>query len=385
MAWAGQCSDTCAMIHSHKQADLGPGRACLRIAVMSPAGCLGSPGCRLLHMQQHRACEHYGNAIRQEKGVARKPAKQASSTTPPKTVADAAARGLRLREQHGRGGTAIGVARARDLSARKSLSTQTIRRMHAYFARHSVDKTGKGWADRSAPSAGYIAWLLWGGDAGQRWAVRQYQRLEEAASAKTPAGKRASATTTAAAHASAADKRTPKKAARKKAVAKKATGTSPARKPSATRAATKKTSAGNAATRKSAPSAGARKATGKKAVKKAVKKTAARKSPAKKAASTKKAVNKTVARRTAAGKSASTRGAAKKGTNKTSAPWKRPNPKSRSRSGLLSPAQKAQARQRAKAAGRPYPNLVDNMAVAGKGSAAKRASGSGAAKKAGKR
>ncbi|MBB6259446.1 hypothetical protein FHT05_004100 [Xanthomonas arboricola] len=337
-------------------------------------------------MQQHRACEHYGNAIRQEKGVARKPAKQASSTTPPKTVADAAARGLRLREQHGRGGTAIGVARARDLSARKSLSTQTIRRMHAYFARHSVDKTGRGWADRSAPSAGYIAWLLWGGDAGQRWAARQYQRLEEAASAKTPAGKRASATTTAAAHVSAADKRTPKKAARKKAVAKKAvakkaTGTSPARKPSATQAATKKTSAGNAATRKSAPSAGARKAT----VKKAVKKTAARKSPAKKAASTKKAVNKTVARRTAAGKSASTRGAAKKGTSKTSAPWKRPNPKSRSRSAPLSPAQKTQARQRAKAAGRPYPNLVDNMAVAGKGSAAKRASGSDAAKKAGKR
>ncbi|MCC8555340.1 DNA-binding protein [Xanthomonas hortorum] len=335
-------------------------------------------------MQQHLACEHYGNAIRQEKGVARKPAKQASSTTPPKTVADAAARGLRLREQHGRGGTAIGVARARDLSARKSLSTQTIRRMHAYFARHSVDKTGKGWADRSAPSAGYIAWLLWGGDAGQRWAARQYQRLEEAASAKTPAGKRASATTTAAAHAGAADKRTPKKTARKKAVAKKATGTSPARKPSATRAATKKTSAASAATRKAAPSAGARKATGKKAVKKAVKKTAARKSPAKKAASTKKAVNKTVARRTAAGKSASTRRAAKKGTSKTSAPWKRPNPKSRSRSAPLSPAQKTQARQRAKAAGRPYPNLVDNMAVAGKGSAAKRASGSGAAKKAGK-
>ncbi|WP_206215764.1 hypothetical protein, partial [Pseudomonas viridiflava] len=61
------------------------------------------------------------------------------NTTPPKTVANAAARGLRLREQHGRGGTAIGVARARDLSAQKQLSAQTIRRMHAYFARHSVD------------------------------------------------------------------------------------------------------------------------------------------------------------------------------------------------------------------------------------------------------
>lgn len=101
------------------------------------------------------------------------------NTTPPKTVANAAARGLRLREQHGRGGTAIGVARARDLSIQKQLSAQTIRRMHAYFARHSVDKTGKGWADRTKPSAGYIAWLLWGCDAGQRWAERLHARLQE--------------------------------------------------------------------------------------------------------------------------------------------------------------------------------------------------------------
>ncbi|MCC8469334.1 hypothetical protein [Xanthomonas phaseoli] len=45
-----------------------------------------------------------------------------SATTPPKSVAAAAARGLRLRAQHGRGGTAVGVARARDLSAQTSLS-----------------------------------------------------------------------------------------------------------------------------------------------------------------------------------------------------------------------------------------------------------------------
>jgi hypothetical protein len=42
--------------------------------------------------------------------------------------------------------------------------------------------------------------------------------------------------------------------------------------------------------------------------------------------------------------------------------WDKPNPKKKSKS--LSPAQKAKAKARAKAAGRPYPNLVDNMAVA---------------------
>jgi hypothetical protein len=43
-------------------------------------------------------------------------------------------------------------------------------------------------------------------------------------------------------------------------------------------------------------------------------------------------------------------------------PWKRKNRKKRSTS--LSPKQKSAARARARAAGRKYPNLVDNMAVA---------------------
>lgn len=41
--------------------------------------------------------------------------------------------------------------------------------------------------------------------------------------------------------------------------------------------------------------------------------------------------------------------------------WKKPNPKKISKK--LSPAQIAKARARAKAAGRRYPNLVDNAAV----------------------
>lgn len=41
--------------------------------------------------------------------------------------------------------------------------------------------------------------------------------------------------------------------------------------------------------------------------------------------------------------------------------WDKKNPKKKSKT--LTPAQKAAARARAKAAGRPYPNLVDNAAV----------------------
>jgi hypothetical protein len=44
--------------------------------------------------------------------------------------------------------------------------------------------------------------------------------------------------------------------------------------------------------------------------------------------------------------------------------WDKENPKKKSKK--LTPAQKSAAKARAKKAGRPYPNLVDNAAVAKK-------------------
>jgi hypothetical protein len=49
------------------------------------------------------------------------------------------------------------------------------------------------------------------------------------------------------------------------------------------------------------------------------------------------------------------------------APWKRANPKKKAAREHLSPTQKAAAKRRASEAGRPYPNLVDNMAVSSRG------------------
>lgn len=46
------------------------------------------------------------------------------------------------------------------------------------------------------------------------------------------------------------------------------------------------------------------------------------------------------------------------------APWKRDNPRKRTK--RLSPKEKATAKARARRAGRAYPNLVDNMRVAAK-------------------
>ena len=41
--------------------------------------------------------------------------------------------------------------------------------------------------------------------------------------------------------------------------------------------------------------------------------------------------------------------------------WDKPRPTSLGKSKKLSPAKKAKAKASAKAAGRPYPNLIDNM------------------------
>ncbi len=46
--------------------------------------------------------------------------------------------------------------------------------------------------------------------------------------------------------------------------------------------------------------------------------------------------------------------------------WDKPRPKGLGASKALTPAKKAAAKKSAKAAGRPYPNLVDNMRMAKK-------------------
>lgn len=94
---------------------------------------------------------------------------------PTAAVAKQAAKGLELREKFKRGGTEIGVARARDLQNQRELSVDTVKRMKSYFARHNVDKRAKNFGDDDNPSPGYIAWLLWGGDEGRDWA---FSKLE---------------------------------------------------------------------------------------------------------------------------------------------------------------------------------------------------------------
>ena len=88
---------------------------------------------------------------------------------PPAAVAACARRGLELRRRFRRGGTEVGVARAEQLIARRPISARDIKSMYSYFARHAVDRRAARWGDEDDPSAGYVAWLLWGGDEGRAW------------------------------------------------------------------------------------------------------------------------------------------------------------------------------------------------------------------------
>lgn len=118
---------------------------------------------------------------------------------PPKSVADAAARGLELRQkakkshkgglttgQAKKEGVGSGVQRAVNLKNRDTMSPASVRRMLRFFMRHEknikVDPGKTPQTDR-----GYIAGQLWAGNPGYAWArkiVRQMDAADEKAKKK---------------------------------------------------------------------------------------------------------------------------------------------------------------------------------------------------------
>lgn len=103
----------------------------------------------------------------------------ADSYKPPQGVRSAAARGLALREKWKRGGLSSseasdegvgsGVQRAVNLKNGDSISLDTIKRMSSFFARHEKNYQPDKKEKDGGPTAGTIAWLLWGGSAGKSW------------------------------------------------------------------------------------------------------------------------------------------------------------------------------------------------------------------------
>ena len=90
----------------------------------------------------------------------------------PEGVQNEAKKALEWRKEHKRGGTPVGLNTARTLAKGGQIGIEKLRHIAKYFPRHEVDKKGKGWApgQDNFPSNGRIAWALWGGDVGRRWA-----------------------------------------------------------------------------------------------------------------------------------------------------------------------------------------------------------------------
>ena len=112
------------------------------------------------------------------------------NTVPTDAMATEAQRGLNWRREFKRGGTEVGVARANQLINKENLSTDTVKRMFSYFSRHEVDKQGQGFKKGSEgyPSAGRIAWALWGGDAGFGWSRKVRNQIQNELDGKAEAG-----------------------------------------------------------------------------------------------------------------------------------------------------------------------------------------------------
>jgi hypothetical protein len=103
----------------------------------------------------------------------------AETYKPTEGMASAARRALAWKEEGKAGGTLVGMARANQLKDREPLSASTVLRMHSFFSRHEVDKRATGFSsgEEGFPSAGRVAWDLWGGDGGQTWASQKRDQI----------------------------------------------------------------------------------------------------------------------------------------------------------------------------------------------------------------
>ena len=98
--------------------------------------------------------------------------------TPTQGMIDEAKKGKEWREEFGRGGTEVGLKTA-NMIISNSLSADRVTRMYSYLQRHEVDKQGEGFSpdEDGFPSAGRIAWALWGGDAAVKWSERKRNEI----------------------------------------------------------------------------------------------------------------------------------------------------------------------------------------------------------------
>ena len=113
---------------------------------------------------------------------------KAKSFKTTEAMKNAARRGLELRKKWNRGGldtrqanaegVGSGVARASDI-IQGSLSLDSVKRMHAFFSRHEKNYNPSKRELDGGPTAGTIAWYLWGGSSARAWSSAILRREEK--------------------------------------------------------------------------------------------------------------------------------------------------------------------------------------------------------------
>lgn len=91
-------------------------------------------------------------------------------------MANAAKRGLKMREQSSpsqRGGTAVGLARARQFADRQEVSLDIVKRTYSFLSR------AKTYYKPGENTPGTQAYLLWGGPSALTWAKNILDQIKE--------------------------------------------------------------------------------------------------------------------------------------------------------------------------------------------------------------
>lgn len=100
----------------------------------------------------------------------------ADTYKPTAAMASAARRGLKMREEStpsNQGGTAIGLARARQFAELEDVSLDVVKRTFSFLSRaRTYYRPGQN-------TPGTQAYLLWGGPAGLVWAKRILDQIEK--------------------------------------------------------------------------------------------------------------------------------------------------------------------------------------------------------------
>lgn len=95
---------------------------------------------------------------------------------PTEQMAAAARRGLKMRMESSpsnRGGTAVGLARARQFAGRQEVSLDVVKRTFSFLSR------AKTYYRPGENTPGTQAYLLWGGPAGLTWAKNILDNLNK--------------------------------------------------------------------------------------------------------------------------------------------------------------------------------------------------------------